>query len=114
MNALLNGFESKEATYRTMSNVISKRAVELKNSGDVFYPDRGGYFTGIVSNSRDGVASVVMKGYAVASFKDTIPTVGTCKLIPGSMGYLEVDEETGTPYTVVGVDVANKTFELIL
>ncbi len=114
MNALLNGFETSEATFRTMSSVITKRAVELQNSGDVYYPERGGHFTGIVSSYRDGVASVVMKGYAVAAFKDTIPTVGTCKLIPGSMGNLEVDEENGIPYTVVGVDVASKTFELIL
>ena len=55
-----------------------------------------------------------MKGYAVASFKDTIPTVGICKLAVGAMGNLEVNEEIGTPYTVVGVDVIEKTLELIL
>lgn len=114
MNALLNGFETKEATFRTSSTTLAHRAVALKSTGTVYYPDRGTPFTGIVADYRDGVASVVMKGYAVASFKDTLPTVGICKLSVGSMGNLEVDEENGTPYTVVGVDVANRTLEIIL
>lgn len=114
MNALLNGFETKEATFRTASALFTNRAVALKSTGTVYYPDRGEPFTGIVSTYRDGVASVVMKGYAVASFKDTLPTVGICKLVVGTMGNLEVDEEIGTPYTVVGVDVSSKTFEIIL
>lgn len=114
MNVLLNGFETNEATFRTMSTILTKRAVALKETGDVYYPDRGGPFTGIASTYRDGIASVVMKGYAVATFKDTVPSVGICKLVTGSMGTLEVDEENGTPYTVVGVDLASKTFELIL
>ncbi len=114
MNALLNGFETNEATFKTASAIFTNRAVALKNTGEVYYPDRGEPFTGIASAYRDGVASVVMKGYAVASFKDTVPSVGICRLVTGSMGNLEVDEENGTPYTVVGVDVTNKTFEVIL
>lgn len=114
MNALLNGFETKEATFKTVSALFTNRAVALKSTGEVYYPDRGEPFTGIVSSYRDGVASVVMKGYAVASFKDTLPTIGICRLVTGSMGNLEVDEENGTPYTVVGVDTTDKTFEFIL
>lgn len=114
MNALLNGFETNEATFRTAAALLTNRAVALKNTGEVYYPDRGEPFTGIISSYRDGVASVVMKGYAVASFKDTLPSVGICKLVVGAMGNLEVDEENGTPYTIVGVDVAEKTFEFIL
>jgi hypothetical protein len=30
------------------------------------------------------------------------------------MGALEVDNENGKPYTIVGVNLANKTFEFIL
>ena len=114
MNALLNGFETSEATFRTASTLFLNRAVALKSTGEVYYPDRGAPFTGIVASYRDGVASVIMKGYAVATFKDTIPTVGICKLSPGSMGNLEVDQENGTPYTVVGVDLTSKTLEFIL
>ena len=114
MNALLNGFETREATFKAMSVTLPGRAVALKSTGEITYPDRGTPFTGIVSSYRDGIASVVMKGYAVASFKDTIPTVGICKLAVGAMGNLEVNEEIGTPYTVVGVDVIEKTLELIL
>ena len=114
MNALLNGFETKEATFKTISTVFEHRAVALKSSGEVYYPDRGTPFTGIVASYRDGVASVILKGYAVASFKDTLPTVGICKLSVGAMGNLEVDNENGTPYTVVGVDIVSKTFEFII
>ncbi len=114
MNALLNGFATNEATFRAASALFTNRAVALQSSGEVYYPDRGDPFTGIVASYRDGVASVIMKGYAVASFKDTLPSVGICKLVTGSMGNLEVDEENGTPYTVVGVDLTAKTFEFIL
>lgn len=114
MNALLNGFETNEATFKTETPVTVGRAVALKSSGSVFYPDAGAPFTGIVSSYRNGVASVVMHGYVVASFKNTIPTVGICKLTTGTSGNLEVDNENGTPYTVVGVDSTKKTMEIIL
>ena len=114
MNVLLNGFETNEATFRTMGTVAPYKAVALQHTGDVYYPDKCKPFTGIVSSYRDGVAAVVMKGYAVASFKETLPSIGICNLVTGSSGNLEVDNTNGKPYTVVGVDVASKTFELIL
>ena len=114
MKALLNGFETNEATFRTAADLQSGRAVALQNTGKIYYAEEKGPFTGIITSSRDGVASVVMHGYAVASFKDTIPSVGICKLSVGSTGHLEVDEENGKPYTVVGVDLNAKTVEIIL
>lgn len=114
MNALLNGFESSEATFKTLSTVAEKRAVALQSSNEVYYPMSTKNFTGIVASYKDGVASVVMKGYAVAEFKDTIPNIGICKLAPTSSGYMEVDETDGKAYTVVGVDLTNKTLEFIL
>ena len=114
MNALLNGFESKEATFTTISKIAEKRAVALQPTNDVYYPIGSKDFTGIVASYQDGIASVVMKGYAVAEFKDTVPTVGICKLSPTSLGHMEVDENEGKAYTVVGVDLTNKTLEIIL
>ena len=114
MNALLNGFESSEATFKTTTTVSTKRAVALQPSNDVYYPIMSKDFTGIVSSYKDGIASVVMKGYAVAEFKDTLPQIGICKLAPTSSGYMEIDDANGKPYTVVGVDLTNKTIEFIL
>ena len=114
MNVLLNGFETKEATFRTSATVLAKKAVALNATGEVYYPSKGTPFTGIVASYRDGVASVIMSGYAVATFKDTIPSVGICKLSTGTAGNLEVDETNGTPYTVVGVNLTDKTIEFIL
>ena len=114
MNVFFTGFETKEATFKTTSTVLEKKAVALTGTGEVYYPAKGAPFTGIVASYRDGIASVIMSGYAVATFKDTIPTVGICKLSTGTAGNLEVDEENGTPYTVVGVDISDNTFEFIL
>jgi len=114
MNVLFNGFDTQEVTFKTSSAVLTKRAVALQSTGDIYYADAGGAFTGIVSSYRNGLAAVVMRGYAVANYKNTAPTVGICKLSVGSMGQFEVDEANGKPYTVVGVDTASKTIEIIL
>lgn len=114
MKTYLTGFETKEATFSTVSTVKPARAVAYTETGDVYYPENGGHFTGIVSSYRDGFATVIMSGYAVGSFKNTQPTMGICKLSPDSQGYLEVDEANGKPYTVLSVDTINKTFEFIL
>ena len=114
MTTYFNGFDTQEVTFKAMTNVAEKRVVALQNSGNVYYPEAGAPFTGIVSAYRNGLASVIVRGYAEASFKNTIPKVGICKLAPGATGYLEVDETNGTPYTVVSVDTASKTLALIL
>lgn len=114
MNTYFNGFDSQEVTFKTQSTVQPKRAVALQNTGDIYYAESGSAFTGIVSAYRNGIASVVIRGYAEVSFKSTIPNVGICKLSVGNTGNLEVDEENGKPYTVLSVDIATKTMEIIL
>lgn len=114
MNALLNGFESSEATFKAITQLPAGRAVALQSTNEVSFPISSTDFTGIIASCRDGVASVVMKGYAVAEFNETIPQVGICKLAPTSNGYMEVNDTDGKPYTVVGVDIKNKTLEFIL
>ena len=114
MTTFFNGFDTQELTFKTMSAILPKKAVTLQSSGDIYYADTGSAFTGIVSTYRNGIASVVIRGYAEVGFKNTLPTVGICKLSVGSMGSLEVDEENGKPYTVLSVDVATKTMAIIL
>ncbi len=113
MNALLNGFDTNEATFRTMTKLSPNRAVALSSDGTLFYP-LSGKFTGILTSCKDNIGSVVMRGYAVAEFKSTVPSVGICNLAPTPTGYMEVDDTNGKPYTVVGVDLINKTIEFIL
>ena len=114
MNVLFNGFDTQEVTMKTSSAVLPKRAVALQSTGELYYAATGGSFTGIVSDYRNGLASVIMRGHAVASYKNTAPTVGICKLSIGSMGQFEVDEANGKPYTVFSVDTATKTIELYI
>lgn len=114
MKTFLNGFETNEATFLTSSVIEPGRAVALKSSGRLGYPASGGAFTGITTACKDNVISVVVRGYAVASFKNTVPSVGICKLAPGDTGYMEVDETNGKSYTVLNVDTLKKTIEFIL
>lgn len=114
MKTLLNGFETNEATFLSTEKITPCRAVALQSSGKLDYPADKGAFTGIATSCRDNVVSVVIRGYAVASFKNTLPHVGICKLSPDSMGYMEIDETNGKPYTVLSVDTQNDTFEFIL
>ena len=114
MKIYYNGFDSQEVTFKTASAVLPKKAVSLQSTGEIYYADAGGHFTGIVTSYDNGIASVVTRGYAVATFKNDPPTVGICKLTVGTMGNFEVNEETGKPYTVLGVDISSKTFEFIL
>ncbi len=114
MNVYYNGFDTQEITFTTMATLAEKRVVVLESTGNVNYPDAGAPFTGIVSSYRNGMASVIVRGYAEASFRNSVPRVGICKLSPDANGYLEVDEENGKPYTVISVDTSTKTLALIL
>lgn len=114
MNVLFNGFGTQEATFKTSSALLTKRIVSLQSSGEIDYADTGSAFTGVLTSYRNGLATVVMRGYVEANYKNTAPSVGICKLSVGSMGQFEVDEANGTPYTVVGVDTSKKTIEIIL
>lgn len=114
MNTYYNGFDSQVITFKTMADVSPKKAVALNSNGEVYYPDEKKPFTGIVSAYRNGIASVIVRGYAEVTFKNTIPSVGICKLSVGTSGNFEVDEANGTPYTVLGVDLTAKTIEIIL
>lgn len=114
MKTFLTGFDTKEATFEVLAKVSPLRAVAYTDSGEVYYPEKDGPFTGIVVACRDNLASVVLSGYAVAEYDATIPRMGICNLAPGEEGYLEVNDTNGKPYTVLSVDHVNKTFEFLL
>ena len=114
MKTFFNGFGTNEATFTAASSVIPGRAVALKSNGKIDYPAADGLITGIVASCKNNVASVIVSGYAVASFRSSLPTVGICKLFPDEEGYMEADETKGKPYTVLSVDTKNNTIEFIL
>lgn len=114
MNTYFNGFDTQEVTFKVMGSVLPKKAVALQHSGEIYYPEIGGDFTGVVSSTRSGIASVIIHGHAEGTFKNTIPTIGICKLSVGNLGAFEVDEENGKPYTVLSVNLNSKTFEFLL
>ncbi len=114
MKVFYNGFGTQEATFKTTSPVLPKRAVALQNTGDINFADEGTAFTGIVSSYKNNVASVIMRGFAEANYKGTAPNIGICKLSLTTMGQFEVDEENGKPYTILGVDTTSNTFEFFI
>lgn len=114
MKTLFNGFDSNEATFIASDTVVPGRAVALKSNGKIEYPASDRNFTGIATSCRDDVISVVVRGYAVASFRNSLPQVGICKLAPDESGYMEADDANGKPYTVLSVDTRNNTIEFIL
>lgn len=114
MKTFFNGFETNEATFKAATDLPVGRAVALQSTNEVYYPMDSTDFTGITASCKDGYVSVIMKGYAVAAYRDTLPKVGICKLAPTSDGYMEINETDGKAYTVVGVDTKEKTLEFIL
>ncbi len=114
MKTLYNGFDSNEATFIASSAIEPGRAAALKFNGTISYPGSDGNFTGIVTSCKGEVASVAIRGYAVASFRNSLPQVGICKLAPDEEGYMEINETNGKPYTVLSVDTRKKVIEFIL
>ena len=114
MKVFYNGFGTQEATFKTASPVLPKRAVSLQSTGYVDFADEGTAFTGVVASYKNNVAAVLMRGFAEANYKGTAPTVGICKLSVTAMGQFTVDEENGKPYTVLGVDTTSNTFEFFI
>ncbi|MBE6772863.1 MAG: hypothetical protein IJN68_06890 [Clostridia bacterium] len=114
MKTYFNGFETNEITFKSPSKLVANRVVAYASDGYLAYAEQGGDFTGIVTSYRDGFATVVMKGHAVASYNESLPSMGICKLAPGKNGFMEADEENGKAYTVLNVDSKTKTIEFII
>lgn len=113
MNSNFTGFNTKEVTLAVSGNVTEGTPVKLSTNGDAAPCTPEEKFCGICSAVREGYASVIMTGYAVASYSGTTPAVGFNKLAANGNGGVAVNEN-GREYLVVGVDSAEETIEFLI
>lgn len=113
MNSNFTGFNTKEVTLAVSGNVTAGAPVKLTAGGDAAPCASAEKFCGICSAVREGYASVIMTGYAVASYSGTAPSVGFNKLAANGNGSVTVNEN-GKEYLVVSVDTTEKIIEILI
>lgn len=74
---------------------------------------KGEAFIGIVVNSRELLANVVVRGFVTVKYSGDDPTVGMVGLCGGDNGTVAVSE-TAPTYLVVSVDTKEKTVTFLL
>ena len=101
-------------------NILTFKAEEGTKNGDlvIFLENElvarapAGYpFCGIVSNIRNGLASVIMSGYVETAYSGSAPTLGYTKLAMGEGG-VEYSA-SGRNVTVISVDENTRTVGFI-
>lgn len=113
MNSNFTGFNTKEVTLAVSGNVTEGAPVKLTADGGCAPCASAEKFCGICSAVREGYASVVITGYAAASYSGAAPSVGFSKLAANGNGGVSVNEN-GREYLVVGVDTTENTIEILI
>lgn len=113
MNSNFTGFNTKEVTLAVSGNLTAGAPVKLTADGGCAPCASAEKFCGICSAVREGYATVVMTGYACASYSGTAPAVGYNKLAADSNGSVSVNEN-GKEYLVVSVDTTEKLIEILI
>lgn len=113
MNNYFSGFDTKEITLFATEDVTVGAAVGLRDAITVNVPAADKSFCGVCTAVRNGHASVVLTGHAVATYSGTAPEIGYCKLAGDGKGGVKVSE-SGREYLVVDVDTNDKTVDIIM
>lgn len=101
-------------------NILTFKAEESTANGDVVFifdnemvarAPAGTPFCGIVSNVRNGMASVVMSGYVETKYSGDAPSLGYTKLVAGDFGV--ESSSSGRDVTVISVDEETRTVGFI-
>lgn len=113
MEKCFTGFNTKEVTLFCNTATDVGAVVKLYEAGMVTNAGADEKFCGVCTAIRNTYASVVMAGYATATYSGTAPTVGYCMLASDGDGGVKISD-SGREYLVVGVDTANSTIEFII
>lgn len=87
--------------------------VSMSDSATCSAAADGDKFVGVLVNSRAGVGAVQVKGYANMPYSGTDLTLGIQGIAADGEGKIKASAE-GRIVTVIGVDTANKTAEILM
>ncbi len=109
----LTGFDTKEVTLYSDSDITPGMTVALTADSTGAIPASGEKFCGVCTDVRGRYITVALKGYAEASYSGTAPTVGYNTLAGDGKGNAAVNDN-GRELLVASVDTAGKKFAVIL
>ena len=101
-------------TFAAGSGATAGKVCKITANGTVGACGEGDSFCGVVSQVRDGAASVIMAGYVELAYAgDTAPSLGYAALETDEDGEV-VPATSGRTYLIVKVDTASKKIGLFL
>ncbi len=109
----LTGFDTKEVTLYTDSNITPGMTVALAADSTGIVPASGEKFCGVCTDARGRYITVALKGYAEAAYTGTAPTVGYNTLAGDGKGNAVLNEN-GRELLVASVDTSGKRIAVIL
>ena len=111
MNVSFKGIGEMAVTFKTTGTVKIGDPVKLSANGTVTACSEDDRFCGIVLfTSGDGFATVQLKGYTVAEYSGSAPSVGFGYLLADGDGGVAVDaDKTGDEYLIIEVDTTAGT-----
>ena len=113
MNAYLNGFDRKEVTFNAGVGASEGKTVKLLSKSTIGAAAAGADFLGVCVLIRNGLASVVLRGYVTVSYTGTAPVLGYNKLTADGAGGVKVNED-GRHILVADIDSVNGTCGIVL
>lgn len=113
MNTYLNGFDRKEVTFIAGATTTEGNTVNLLSKSTVGASPAGSDFTGVCTLVRNGMASVVLRGYVTVPYSGTAPSIGYNKLAADGNGGVQLSED-GRHILVADIDREALTCGIVL
>lgn len=113
MNVYLNGFDRKEVTFKAGSDAKEGKTVNLLTKTTVDASPLDTNFLGICTLIRNGMASVVLRGYVTVAYSGTAPSLGYNKIASDGAGGIKVSD-SGRDILVADIDAVNSTCGIVL
>ena len=107
------GFNENICTFAISGNIIAGQPVVICDNCTVRAAADGEDFCGIVSNTRNGAASVQLTGYVELPYSGEAPAVGKATFVADGNGGVKVGT-SGSQLLVVAVDTASAKVGVIL
>ncbi|MDR0889260.1 MAG: hypothetical protein LBM28_01260 [Oscillospiraceae bacterium] len=96
---------SRPMAHNTVCLLTGNNTVDICAGGDVFI--------GVVSNSKDGLANVILSGFVTLPYTGANPSTGFTALAADEDGGVQLDAD-GRQYLVVNVDTTRKLVSFYL
>lgn len=113
MNVYLNGFDRKEVTFNAGAGAAEGNTVNFLSKSTVGAVAADTNFCGVCALVRNGLASVVLRGYVTVSYSGAAPSLGYNKITANGAGGVKVSD-SGRDILVADIDTANHTCGIVL